>query len=129
MDDIAEPVVISEHLTQHVYFSRMIEQRCNIEIPIVMKSKFKVFEDGTGQAAGYEPECPSWVNVSWSIPASRSDGSLLSIDEISGYEITIRVNNPAATRLVIDGDVSCISMKTIDTAGLESESTDFECVK
>jgi hypothetical protein len=74
------------------------------------------------------------ANISWNIPASRSNGDALPISELKGYEVywtrstdnasgVIKVNSAPETTTMLDvytpGTYS-FAMAAIDTAGLKS---------
>lgn len=75
------------------------------------------------------------VNLSWSIPINRQDGTLLSPSELAGYKIyittestdesiIIAINDPAQTTYTVPDlspDVYHMAMSSVDNGGLHSE--------
>lgn len=75
------------------------------------------------------------VNLRWSIPISRQDGTLLSPSELAGYKIyittkstnesmVIAINDPAQTTYTVPDlspDVYHMAMSSVDNGGLHSE--------
>lgn len=81
------------------------------------------------------PPPPSSITVSWSVPIERENGTLLSVDEIAGYELhTSCIENFIA---IVGGDVTSFTLDialpyscnftvlTVDTDGLRSEPSDI----
>ena len=80
------------------------------------------------------PPPPLSITVSWSVPIERENGTLLTVDEIAGYELHTSCNEYFIA--IVGGDVtsftleialpySCkFSVLTVDTNGLRSVLSD-----
>ncbi len=84
----------------------------------------------------------STVSLSWTIPATREDGSLLSVSELAKYELYITAESDGASQsVVIDDplqtsqtltglqpDVYHMAMSAVDVNGLYSDLTNIVTV-
>ena len=123
--------IISEHYTQHVFFSQILEQRCHIVAPITMVGKFKILDDGSNVSASYAIKCPdASLRASWVIPTTRQNGSPMTLDQIGHYVMTIKLNDPSATSVTISGgDASCVSIATVDIDGAVGATSPLICAE
>ena len=81
------------------------------------------------------------VEVSWTAPTERVDGTALPATEIAGYRLSWTLNGTAQSDLTVPPGTSytldtgtqtgrvCLVMRTVDTDGLESVATGEVCRK
>lgn len=81
------------------------------------------------------------VDLTWTPPTQRVDGSALATTEIAGYRLSWSINGAAQTDKTVPAGSTytldtgalvgrvCVVMRTVDTDGLESDPTAEVCRK